>query len=57
MEEMVPIDVYKRQDLVVILTGHSCVDYELVVRSARVVLDTKNATCTVVDAMGKVRVL
>lgn len=44
-------------DLVVILTGHSCVDYELVVRSARVVLDTKNATCTVVDAMGKVRVL
>ena len=41
--------------LVVILTGHSCVDYELVVRSARVVLDTKNATCTVVDAMGKVR--
>ncbi len=31
-------------DLVVILTGHSCVDYELVVRSARAVLDTRNAT-------------
>lgn len=33
-------------DLVVILTGHSCVDYELVVRLARVVLDTRNVTCT-----------
>jgi len=30
-------------DLVAVLTGHSCVDYELVVRSARAVLDTRNA--------------
>jgi len=30
-------------DLVAVLTGHSCVDYELVVRAARAVLDTRNA--------------
>ncbi len=31
-------------DLVAVLTGHSCVDYELVVRAARTVLDTRNVT-------------
>lgn len=41
-------------DLVVILTGHSGVDYELVVQSARAVLDTRNATCTVRSNQGKV---
>jgi len=44
-------------DLVVILTGHSCVDYELVVRSAGAVLDTRNAICDVEDTMGNVWML
>jgi len=44
-------------DLVVILTGHSCVDYESVIRSARAVLDTKNATFSVRSCMGNKWVL
>jgi len=44
-------------DLVAVLTGHSCVDYELVVQSARAVLDTRNATCNVGIAMNKVEQL
>ena len=34
-------------DLVAVLTGHSCVDYEAVVRAAKAVLDTRNAICDV----------
>lgn len=41
-------------DLVVVLTGHSCVDYELVVQDARAVLDTRNATRTALSAIGSV---
>lgn len=41
-------------DLVVILTGHSCVGYESVVGSETAVLDTRNATCRVKNAMGNV---
>ena len=44
-------------DLVVILTGHSCVDYELVVGSETAVLDTRNATRNVENAVGEVRTL
>lgn len=45
-------------DLVVILTGHSCVDYELVVRSAGAVLDTRKAViCHVGDTVGNVWML
>jgi UDP-N-acetyl-D-glucosamine dehydrogenase len=40
-------------DLVVVLTGHSCVDYGLVVRAARAVLDTRNATSSVDASMGR----
>lgn len=31
-------------DLVAVLTGHSCVDYEAVVRAARAMFDTRNVT-------------
>jgi UDP-N-acetyl-D-glucosamine dehydrogenase len=44
-------------DLVAVLTGHSCVDYELVVRAARAVLDTRNVTPSVDGSMGNVRAL
>ncbi len=44
-------------DLVAVLTGHSCVDYELVVRVARAVLDTRNVTPGVDGSVGKVRAL
>ena len=44
-------------DLVIILTGHSCVDYELMVRSARAVLDTRNAIRNVENAVGEVQTL
>lgn len=44
-------------DLVLVLTGHCCVDYELVVRAASAVLDTRNATSAVNDARDKVRML
>lgn len=41
-------------DLVAVLTGHSCVDYELVVRAARAVLDTRNVVKDVVWSIEKV---
>lgn len=44
-------------DLVVVLTGHSCVDYELVVRSARAVLDTRKATFSVENIIDNVWML
>lgn len=36
-------------DIVVITTAHSCVDYELVQRSSRIVFDTRNAMRNVAD--------
>ncbi|MEN3026358.1 MAG: nucleotide sugar dehydrogenase [Chlorobiota bacterium] len=36
-------ELLKRQHVVVITTDHSCVDYELVCRWSRVVVDTRNA--------------
>jgi len=44
-------------DLVAVLTGHSCVDYELVVQAARAVLDTRNATCGMDDPVRSVWML
>lgn len=38
-------------DLVVVLTGHSCVDYKSVVQAARAVLDTKNVVRNSMDTM------
>ena len=48
------VEKVESADLVVVLTGHSCVDYELVVRSARAVLDTRNVTD---DSGGNVAVI
>jgi len=44
-------------DLVVILTGHSCVDYALVVREARAVLDTRNVAFGAKNPIGNVWML
>jgi len=45
----VPLDERRLEeaDLVLILTDHTSVDYDLVVRSSRLVLDTRNVTKTV----------
>jgi UDP-N-acetyl-D-glucosamine dehydrogenase len=44
-------------DLVAVLTGHSCVDYESVVQAARAVLDTRNVTPSLDGSLRKVRPL
>jgi UDP-N-acetyl-D-glucosamine dehydrogenase len=44
-------------DLVVIVTDHSAYDYKSIVRSARRVLDTRNATRAVANGRGKVEKL
>lgn len=46
--------VIKNFDLVLILTGHSCVDYESVVQWARAVLDTRNASSGIADTSSRV---
>ncbi len=43
------------QDCVLIATDHTGVDYDLVVRHARMVLDTRNATKNVADGREKIR--
>ena len=45
------------QDLVLIATNHSGVDYEEVVRHARQVLDTRNATRGVAEGREKITLL
>ncbi len=44
--ESVPItsEIFKEAHCVVILTDHSCIDYEWVVRESTLVVDTRNAT-------------
>jgi len=44
----------KAADLVVIVTDHSTFDYAAIVKSARRVLDTRNATRDVKSGRGKV---
>jgi UDP-N-acetyl-D-glucosamine dehydrogenase len=41
-------------DAVVIVTGHSCVDYRFVVENSRLVVDTRNATRSVKKGRGKI---
>jgi UDP-N-acetyl-D-glucosamine dehydrogenase len=43
------------QDAVLIVTDHSAVDYEFVVKHSRLVIDTRNATRGVNGADDKVR--
>lgn len=44
----------READVVIITTAHSTVDYEWVVKNARLVFDTRNATKNVSDKEGKV---
>jgi UDP-N-acetyl-D-glucosamine dehydrogenase len=34
----------KKYDIVVITTDHTCFDYAMIVKNAKVVIDTRNAT-------------
>ena len=43
------------QDLVLIATDHSCIDYADVVKHARLIVDTRNATRDVTDGREKIR--
>jgi UDP-N-acetyl-D-glucosamine dehydrogenase len=47
----------RRADLVVIVTDHSSYDYDMIVRHANVVLDTRNATCHVRKGRSKIHKL
>jgi nucleotide sugar dehydrogenase len=44
-------------DLVVILTDHSRVDYQMVAKEAKLILDTRNATKNVTDPLAKIILL
>jgi UDP-N-acetyl-D-glucosamine dehydrogenase len=46
-----------RYDIVVITTDHTCVDYELVCRHSRVVIDTRNACRAVANPRARVVLL
>lgn len=47
----------KKQDLIVIVTDHSCIDYQWLVDNASAILDTRNATAEVVNRGRKVFLL
>lgn len=48
-------DFLQAQDCVLIATDHSAYDYEFIVRHARMVLDTRNATRSVTEGREKIR--
>jgi len=50
-------DLIRAADLVIVTTEHSAFDFERVVRNAKHVLDTRNATKKVVDGKDKVTLL
>ena len=53
--ESVPLESAKEMDVVVIATDHDCIDYQQLVRDARLVIDTRNATRNVSFGKDKVR--
>jgi UDP-N-acetyl-D-glucosamine dehydrogenase len=53
--ESVPLDTVKEADVVVIATDHDCIDYQQLVRDAKLVIDTRNATRSVTFGRDKVR--
>jgi UDP-N-acetyl-D-glucosamine dehydrogenase len=58
MLEMASVDLAKgvaESDAVMILTDHDCIDYANVVRDAKLVIDTRNATKTVSFGRDKIR--
>ena len=50
-------DVLAKQDLVVVLTNHSNVDYDFVVANSKCVLDTRNATRNVTEHRERINLL
>jgi UDP-N-acetyl-D-glucosamine dehydrogenase len=52
--ESVPLETAKEADVVVIATDHDCVDYQQLVRDAKLVIDTRNATKSVTFGRDKV---
>jgi len=52
--ESVPLETAKEADVVVIATDHDCVDYQQLVRDAKLVIDTRNATRNVTFGRDKV---
>jgi UDP-N-acetyl-D-glucosamine dehydrogenase len=53
--ESVPLETAKEADVVVIATDHDCIDYQQLVRDAKLVVDTRNATRNVTFGRDKVR--
>jgi UDP-N-acetyl-D-glucosamine dehydrogenase len=53
--ESVPLESAQEMDVVVIATDHDCIDYQQLVRDARLVIDTRNATRDVSFGKDKVR--
>jgi UDP-N-acetyl-D-glucosamine dehydrogenase len=53
--ESVPLEQAKEADVVVIATDHDCIDYQALVRDAKLVIDTRNATRNVTFGRDKVR--
>ena len=47
-------EALREADVVVITTGHTVIDYDWVVKNARLVFDTRNATKNVKNTEGKV---
>jgi len=52
--ESVPLETAKEADAVVIATDHDCIDYQQLVRDAKLVIDTRNATKNVSFGRDKV---
>ncbi|HET7786414.1 MAG TPA: nucleotide sugar dehydrogenase [Myxococcales bacterium] len=53
--ESVELSAAKEADVVVIATDHDCIDYQALVRDAKLVIDTRNATKGVTFGRDKVR--
>jgi UDP-N-acetyl-D-glucosamine dehydrogenase len=53
--ESVPLEAAKEADVVVIATDHDAIDYQQLVRDAKLVVDTRNATGSVTFGKDKVR--
>ncbi|HEY6909465.1 MAG TPA: nucleotide sugar dehydrogenase, partial [Myxococcales bacterium] len=53
--ESVDLSAAKEADVVVIATDHDCIDYQALVRDAKLVIDTRNATRSVTFGKDKVR--
>jgi UDP-N-acetyl-D-glucosamine dehydrogenase len=52
--ESVPLETSKEADVVVIATDHDCIDYLQLVRDAKLVIDTRNATRNVTFGRDKI---